>query len=115
MGVYVMGVHLMGVSYRRVPHWRASHRLIGVHLTGIHLTGVHLTGVHLIGVYLISVHLMSVSHRRDLTGVQLVGGFGDFDFQKILICRLAVDFTVHPSDVRQSPPLSSLGLLLLLL
>ena len=39
--------------------------LIGVYLTGINLTGVHLTGMH----------LMSVSYRRDLTGVQLVGGF----------------------------------------
>ena len=46
---------------------------------GMCLMSVHLTGVHLIGVYLISVHLMSVSHRRDLTGVQLVGGFCDFD------------------------------------
>jgi hypothetical protein len=45
----------------------------------VHLTGVHLIGVYLISVYLISVHLMSVSHRRDLTGVQLVGGFCDFD------------------------------------
>jgi len=38
-----------------------------VYLTGINLTGVHLTGMH----------LMSVSYRRDLTGVQLVGGFCD--------------------------------------
>jgi hypothetical protein len=61
--------------------------LTGVHLTCIHLTGVYLTGVHLIGVYLISVHLMSVSHRCDLRGVQLVGGWVcDFDFQKILNC-----------------------------
>ena len=34
--------------------------------------------------YFMGMHLKSISHKRDLIGVQSVGGFDDFSFQNFL-------------------------------
>ena len=57
--------------------------LIGMYFTAVHLVGVHFTGVHLLQARISNRHDLVSVHVAD---VQLVGGFCDFDFQKILNC-----------------------------
>jgi hypothetical protein len=56
-----------------------------MYFTAVHLVGVRFTGVHLTGVYLLQTCISNRHAPRGRADVQLVGGFCDFDFQKILI------------------------------